>query len=67
MKISDLIEEEDRNLESIRLVLKKNSNFIKKVFSRYTNARGGKKDFFNEDNDSMAQVDLLKFCKEKNL
>jgi len=26
-----------------------------------------KKDFFDEENDNIAQIDLIRLCKEKNL
>lgn len=62
-----IAEEENRDSESIRLVLRRHSAFLKKIFNRYSSSRVGRKDFFDEDNDSMAQIDLVRLCKEKNI
>jgi hypothetical protein len=60
-------EEENRDNESIKLVLKKCNGFIKKLFGKYSSAKVNKKDFFDGDGDNMAQIDLIRLCKEKNL
>jgi len=47
-------------------VLRKNLNFVKKIFTKYACAKVAKKDYFEEKTD-MNQTDLLRLCKEKNL
>jgi hypothetical protein len=63
----NIAEEEPRDSESIRLVLRKYGPFLRKLFNRYSSAKVGKKDFFEEESDSMNQIDLLRLCKEKGL
>lgn len=48
------------------MVLRKNINFVKKIFTKYACAKVVKKDYFEEKTD-MNQTDLLRLCKEKNL
>ena len=59
-------QEEIRDSESIRMVMRKNMFFIKKIFTKYACSKVVKKDYFEEKTD-MTQADLLRFCKEKNL
>jgi hypothetical protein len=64
-----LKEEENRDEQSIAIVLKRYERFLKKIFERYSNASKGKgRDTFDEDTGSvMSQLDLLKMFKEKNV
>lgn len=45
------------------IVLKRYSPFIKKIFNRYSNLKGAKKDFSEAENPQMSQVDLVRLCK----
>lgn len=47
--------------------MKRYAPFIKKLFNRYVNLKGAKKQFNEADNPAMSQVDLLRLCKEKNI
>ena len=38
-------------------------SFLRKIFNRYSSGKMGKKDFFQEENENLAQVDLLRLCK----
>jgi hypothetical protein len=51
----------------VRLVLKRHAPFLRKLFNRYSCSKVGKKDYFEEDNEAMVQIDLVRMCKEKNL
>lgn len=62
-----LAEEEERDQESIRLVMKKYAPFLKKVFNKYCNMKNTKKDYFDGENEQLLQVDLVRLCKEKNI
>jgi hypothetical protein len=66
-KSISIAEEENRDSESIKLVLKKYSAFVRKLFNKYASAKVNKKDFFDEDADSMNQIDLVRLTKEKGL
>jgi hypothetical protein len=48
-------------------VLKRYYPFLRKLFNKYASAKVNKKDFFDGDSDNMAQIDLVRLCKEKNL
>lgn len=63
----NIADEEVRDSESIKLVLRKYAPFLRKLFNRYSSARVNKKDFFEEESDSMNQIDLVRLCKEKGL
>ena len=45
----NISDEEYRDQESIRLILKKYNVFLKKLFNKYASAKVNKKDFFNEE------------------
>ena len=62
-----LADEENRDFESVKLTLKKYAPFLRRIFGKYSSSRVNKKDYFDEDSDQMAQVDLLRLCKEKNI
>lgn len=47
--------------------MRKYGPFLRKLFNRYSSAKVGKKDFFDEESDSMNHIDLLRLCKEKGL
>jgi hypothetical protein len=66
-KTVNLNEEENRDSESVRLVFKRHFSFLKKLFNRYSSGKVGKKDYFDEESDNIAQIDLVRLCKEKNL
>jgi hypothetical protein len=63
----NISDEENRDAESIKLVLRKYAPFLRKLFNRYSSAKVGKKDYFEEESDSINQIDLLRLCKEKGL
>jgi hypothetical protein len=48
-------------------MLKKYNPFLKRLFSKYSSAKVNKKDFFDDDNENLAQIDLIRLCKEKGL
>lgn len=56
-------EEEKRDSESVKLVLNRYSTFWRKIFNKYSCAKAAKKDYFDEQNGTMEQIDLLKLCK----
>lgn len=48
-------------------MLKKYASFIRKLFNKYSSSKVNKKDFFDEENENMNQIDLIRLCKEKGL
>lgn len=66
-KVRNIYQEEDRDKESLGIVIKRYTPFIKKIFNRYVNLKGAKKDFNEAENPQMNLVDLLRLCKEKNI